>query len=230
MKHAVITGASQGLGREMARYFAKKGWRVSACGRSEERLVALQMELGEAHRADVVDVSNDAQVAGWAGEILRDGPAPDLLINNAAVIARLAPVWELSAAEIAQVIETNVEGTIHVIRHFVPSMMERGSGVIVNFSSGWGRSTSPEVAAYCTSKWAIEGLTSALAQELPRGLAAVALNPGIIATEMLRSCWGGAAEAYPSPEEWIRSAGPFLEKLGPKDNGRQLTVPGAATD
>jgi NAD(P)-dependent dehydrogenase (short-subunit alcohol dehydrogenase family) len=112
----------------------------------------------------------------------------------------------------------------------VPAMIARGSGVIVNFSSGWGRSTSPEVAAYCTSKWAVEGLTSALAQELPRGLAAVALNPGIIATEMLRACWGAGAEAYPTAEKWIQNAGPFLEKLGPKDNGRQLTVPGAATD
>jgi len=65
---------------------------------------------------------------------------------------------------------------------------------------------------------------------LPPGLAAVALNPGIIATEMLRSCWGEAAEAYPSAKEWIHAAGPFFEKLGTKDNGRQLTVPGAATD
>lgn len=230
MKHAVITGASQGLGREVARYLANRGWRVSACGRKEERLVSLQMELGEPHRADVVDIGNDAQVAAWAGELLREAPAPDLLINNAAVMARLAPIWELSAGEVAQLMEINVEGTIHVIRHFVPSMIERGTGVVVNFSSGWGRSTSPEVAAYCTSKWAVEGLTSALAQELPRGLAAVALNPGIIATEMLRSCWGEAAEAYPTAGQWIRTAGPFLEKLGAQHNGRQLTVPGAAED
>jgi NAD(P)-dependent dehydrogenase (short-subunit alcohol dehydrogenase family) len=113
-----------------------------------------------------------------------------------------------------------------VIRHVVPAMIARGSGVIVNLSSGWGRSTSPEVAPYCASKWAIEGLTRALAQELPRGLAAVPLNPGIIDTAMLRSCFGESASEHPGPEEWARAAIPFLLGLGPKDNGKPLTVPG----
>lgn len=214
----------------MALYFAGRGWVVSGCGRNDKRVAGLAGELGSGHSVDVVDVRDDAQVSAWAREVVASKGAPGLLINNAAVMARLAPVWELSAAEISEVMAINVEGTIHVIRHFLPAMIELGAGVVVNFSSGWGRSTSPEVAAYCTSKWAIEGLTSALAQELPRGLAAVALNPGIIATEMLRACWGGSAESYPSAKEWIRAAGPYLEKLGPRDNGRQLTVPGAATD
>jgi NAD(P)-dependent dehydrogenase (short-subunit alcohol dehydrogenase family) len=101
----------------------------------------------------------------------------------------------------------------------------RKQGVIVNFSSGWGRSTSPEVAPYCASKWAIEGLTQALAQELPPGMAAVPLNPGIIDTDMLRSCFGEGAAGYPSPEEWAQVAVPFLLGLGSKDNGKPLTVP-----
>ena len=66
-----------------------------------------------------------------------------------------------------------------------------------------------------------------LAQELPPGLAAVPLNPGIINTEMLQSCFGGSASGYPSPEEWAKSAVPFLLKLGPGDNGQQLTAPNA---
>lgn len=214
----------------MALYFAKRGWKVSGCGRNEKRVAGLAGELGSGHRVDVVDMRDDAQVAAWAKDVLESDGVPGLLINNAAVMARLAPVWELSAEEISQIMEINVEGTIHAIRHFLPAMIAAGSGVVVNFSSGWGRSTSPEVAAYCTTKWAIEGLSSALAQELPHGLAAVALNPGIIATEMLRSCWGEAADSYPAAQQWIRAAGPFLEKLGPRDNGRQLTVPGAATD
>jgi NAD(P)-dependent dehydrogenase (short-subunit alcohol dehydrogenase family) len=105
-------------------------------------------------------------------------------------------------------------------------MVARGRGVIVNFSSGWGRSTDAEVAPYCASKWAIEGLTQALAQELPSGMAAVPLNPGIIDTAMLRSCFGSSAASHPSPEEWARRAVPFLLALGPRDNGRPLTVPG----
>jgi NAD(P)-dependent dehydrogenase (short-subunit alcohol dehydrogenase family) len=97
--------------------------------------------------------------------------------------------------------------------------------VIVNLSSGWGRSTDAEVAPYCASKWAIEGLTQSLAQELPSGMAAVPLNPGIINTEMLQSTFGSSASHYPSPEEWAKIAVPFLLEIGAKDNGRQLTVP-----
>ena len=104
-------------------------------------------------------------------------------------------------------------------------MLERGSGVIVNLSSGWGRSTSPEVAPYCATKWAVEGLTAALAQELPSGVATVALNPGVIDTEMLRQCWNDGASAYGTPEAWAKTAVPFLESLSAKDNGRQVTAP-----
>jgi NAD(P)-dependent dehydrogenase (short-subunit alcohol dehydrogenase family) len=95
----------------------------------------------------------------------------------------------------------------------------------VNFSSGWGRSTDAEVAPYCASKWAIEGLTLALAQELPPQMAAVPLNPGIINTRMLQSCFGESAASYKTASAWACGAVPFLLQLGPKDNGRQLEVP-----
>ncbi len=139
-------------------------------------------------------------------------------------------LWNVSAGDFDCVIDTNIKGVANVIRHFVPAMVERSSGVIVNLSSGWGRSTSPKVAPYCATKWAIEGLTRALAQELPRGMAAVPLNPGIIDTDMLRSCFGGDAASYPNPQRWAQSAVPFLLGLGPKDNGQPLTVPGIPTD
>ena len=104
-------------------------------------------------------------------------------------------------------------------------MISTGRGVVVNFSSGWGRSTDAGVAPYCASKWAIEGLTRALAQELPKGMAAIPLNPGIIDTDMLRQSFADAAGNYPSPEEWARRAAPFLLKLAARDNGRPLDVP-----
>ena len=126
--------------------------------------------------------------------------------------------------------DVNLKGVANVIRHFVPAMVARRSGVIVNFSSGWGRSTSAEVAPYCATKWAMEGLTQALAQELPSGMAAVPLNPGIINTDMLRSCFGGSASAYPDAAEWAKLAVPFLLKLSARDNGCPLTVSGAAVD
>ncbi len=119
----------------------------------------------------------------------------------------------------------NVGGVANFIRSVVPLMIEHKTGTVVNLSSGWGRSTSPEVAPYCASKWAVEGLTQALAQELPNGLAAVAVNPGVINTGMLQRCWGEAADQYQTPQQWAVKAAPFLIGLGPDDNGSSLTAP-----
>ena len=158
-------------------------------------------------------------------EVLASHPAPDLLLNVAAIINRNAPLWDVPAREFSDVIDINIKGVANVIRHFVPAMIRRGSGVIVNFSSGWGRSTDAEVAPYCATKWAIEGLTRAFAEEVPPGFAVVSLNPGIINTDMLRSCFGDRAASYPTAPEWAKVAAPFLLSLGPADHGRPLTVP-----
>ncbi len=221
----VVTGATRGLGRAMVGEFIQRSWTVAGCGRNAAEIAALRTACREPHRFQVVDVREDAAVRSWAESVLADLGAPDLLLNNAGVINRLAPLWQLSAEEFDVVLDVNVKGVANVIRHFVPAMIRRGRGVIVNFSSGWGRSADAEVAPYCASKWAIEGLTRALAEELPRGLAAVALNPGIIHTDMLEACFGASAAGYPSPETWARVAVPFLLKLGPGDNGKALTVP-----
>jgi NAD(P)-dependent dehydrogenase (short-subunit alcohol dehydrogenase family) len=103
-------------------------------------------------------------------------------------------------------------------------MIEAGRGVIVNLSSGWGRSTSAGVAPYCASKFAIEGLTKALAQVLPKGLAATPLSPGIIDTDMLRSAFGDSAGNHESPEHWAARALPQILKLGPKDSGKSISI------
>ncbi len=183
---------------------------------------------GSPHRFDVVDVTRDAAVKAWANSILAGIGAPDILINNAAVINRSAALWELSAEEFDLVTAVNLNGVANTIRHFVPAMIQRGSGVIANFSSGWGQSTSPEVAPYCATKFGIEGLTQALAQELPAGLSAVAVNPGIIDTEMLRSCFGDSASAYQTPKEWAELAVPFFLALNARHNGQSLTVEAGA--
>ena len=225
-KVVVITGATRGLGRAMAERFAALGHTVVGCGRSSDDLASLRRSLGPPHEFDAVDVTEDDRVRAWAeGFLGRHGP-PDLLLNNAAMINRSAPLWELSADEFDRVIDVNLKGVANVLRHVLPSMVARGSGVLVNFSSGWGRSTSPEVAPYCATKWGVEGLTRALAQELPRGLAAVPLNPGIIDTAMLRSAFGGRASNFVRPDDWADAAVPFLLGLGPKDNGKPMTVPG----
>jgi NAD(P)-dependent dehydrogenase (short-subunit alcohol dehydrogenase family) len=225
-KIVVITGVTRGLGRAMAEEFARLGHTVVGCGRSQKEVAQLQSGLGKPHDFALVDVAADDQVKAWAAKVLSLHGAPNLLLNNAAVINKNARLWEVGDDEFSRVMDVNVKGTVSVIRHFFPAMIKEGQGVVVNFSSGWGRSTDAEVAPYCASKWAIEGLTQSLSQELPAGLAAVALNPGIINTDMLRSCFGGSASSYPTPEGWAKTAVPFLLKLGRDDNGKQLTAPG----
>jgi NAD(P)-dependent dehydrogenase (short-subunit alcohol dehydrogenase family) len=224
-RFVIITGATRGLGRAMAEEFAKQGHTVAGCGRSKRELEQLNGAFGAPHSFQSVDVTDDARVATWAEELLKAFGPPDLLINNAAVINRNAPLWKVAADEFSDVIDVNIKGVANVIRHFVPAMVRRNQGVIVNFSSGWGRSTDAEVGPYCATKWAIEGLTQSLAQEIPDGMTAVPLNPGIIDTDMLRSCFSGSADGYPKPEDWARRAIPFLLKLSRRDNGQPLTVP-----
>lgn len=224
-RRIVITGVSRGLGLAMAEGMIAAGHTIVGCARNRAVIDELRQRWPAPHRFDVVDVADERQVAQWAEDVLADDTPPDLLLNNAAIINANAPLWEVAADEFSAVIDVNIKGVFHVLRHFVPAMVERGRGVIVNFSSGWGRSTSPEVAPYCATKWAIEGLTQALAAELPPGMAAVPLNPGVIDTPMLQSCFGHHASEYPSPAEWAAKAVPFLLRLGPRDNGRSLTAP-----
>jgi NAD(P)-dependent dehydrogenase (short-subunit alcohol dehydrogenase family) len=205
----------------------ESGQTVLGCGRSERELAELSKKFRKPNDFDTVDVSVDQQVSQWAERLLAVNGPPDLLINNAAAINANRRLWLVPRDEADQVIDVNVKGMVNVLRHFLPAMVKRKSGVIVNISSGWGRSVAPDLALYCASKWAVEGLTRALAAELPKGMAAVPLNPGIIDTAMLRSCFGKDAANYPGPEEWSRRAVPFLLSLGPTNNGRPATVPDA---
>jgi NAD(P)-dependent dehydrogenase (short-subunit alcohol dehydrogenase family) len=227
-KHVMITGCTRGLGLAMTRSFAARGWRVSGCGTKQDAVERLAGELekqGDGHFIRTCDVTSAENVATMAAEILTTAGAPDLLLNNAAIINPNALLWEVTPEAFSRVIDVNLKGIHLILRAFLPAMIARGSGVIVNFSSGWGRSTSPEVAPYCCTKWGVEGLTQALSQELPSGLAAVALNPGIIDTEMLQSTFGTSSSDFPDPATWAENAVPFLEKLSPRDNGKALTAP-----
>ncbi len=222
-KLIVITGVTRGLGRALTDWFIANGHTVAGCGRGAA-ILDMRFDYPAPNDFSVVDVAEDNKVALWAEKTLAAHGAPDLLINNAALMNDPAPLWKVPAAQLNKLIDVNIKGVANVIRHFVPAMVERKSGVIVNFSSGWGRGTSPEVAPYCATKFAIEGLTQALAQELPAGMAAVPLNPGVIDTDMLRQCWSDGASSYPKAEAWAKVAGPFILGLSAKDNGRPLSV------
>ena len=221
----VITGATRGLGRAMVEKFVGKGHLVAGCGRGAEGILDLRFSFqGGGSLFDVVDVREAVKVGLWAERVLGVMGVPDLVINNAGVMNRPAKLWEVEAEEFSRVLDVNVKGMANVIRAFVPEMVRAGRGVVVNFSSGWGRSVDAGVAPYCASKWGVEGLTRALAEELPEGMAAVALNPGIIDTELLRGCWGENAGNYESAAVWAERAAPFILGLGAESNGAAVEV------
>lgn len=226
-KTIIVTGVSRGLGLALVEALIAAGHTVIGCARNKAKILQLQQQYGNSgHDFSVVDVADWSSVSDWGERILSQFNTPNLLINNAATINENDVLWNVSPEDFSKVIDVNIKGVFHCIRAFVPTMVQQKSGVIVNISSGWGRSTSPEVAPYCATKYAVEGLTQALASELPKGMAAIPLNPGVIHTELLEICFKGMAASYPSPTDWAKRAVPFILNLSANDNGHSLTVPG----
>ena len=223
-RQIVITGVSKGLGRALVDQFIQLGMNLVGCARNKNAIQSLQEQYPDHHFA-AVDVADGNAVDRWATQILAQVGPPDLLLNNAAVIPANAPLWQVPPDEFEHAIQVNISGVFNVVRAFVPSMIEREQGIIVNFSSTWGRSVAPEVAPYCATKWAIEGMTQALAAELPSSMAAIPFNPGVIQTDMLDSCLGSAARMYPKPQDWSAAAAEFLLDLQPSQSGQPLSAP-----
>ncbi len=224
-RHIVVTGATRGLGRALAKTFGEMGHRVSGCGRSAGAVKALNDEATASASYAAVDVTDEQAVGAWAKtRIEAEGP-PDLLINNAGRINRHARLWEVPPEEFRLMWEVNVLGVFYVCRAFLPSMVGRGAGVVVNFSTGAGVRGFPEIAPYCTTKHAVEGFTKSLARELPAGMAAIPFQPGVIRTDMLRGHYGERADDFPEPEVWAKTAAPFLLELSAKENGQSIRLP-----
>jgi len=220
----IITGVTKGLGMALAKEYIKQGHTVIGCGRNANLIGSMSDLYSKNTDFQVVDISNYKEVSSWAQDIINKYGPPDYLINNAGVINKNNYLWNISPDEFSSVIDINIKGVYNTIKEFVPGMIAKGKGTIVNLSSGWGRSTSPEVAPYCSSKWAIEGLSKSLAQELPDRITCVALNPGVIDTDMLRSCWKDQAAEYEDPENWAKRAAPFILNINNNDSGASLTV------
>tara|TARA_X000001036_G_scaffold390768_1_gene388616 strand:+ start:101 stop:790 length:690 start_codon:yes stop_codon:yes gene_type:complete len=223
-QNIIITGVTRGLGMALAKQYIKQGHMVIGCGRNANLIGSMSDLYSKNTDFQVVDISNYKEVSSWAQDIINKYGPPDYLINNAGVINKNNYLWNISPDEFSSVIDINIKGVYNTIKEFVPGMIAKGKGTVVNLSSGWGRSTSPEVAPYCSSKWAIEGLSKSLAQELPDRITCVALNPGVIDTDMLRSCWKDQAAQYEDPENWAKRAAPFILNINNNDSGASLTV------
>ncbi|MGE9292724.1 MAG: SDR family oxidoreductase [Puniceicoccales bacterium] len=221
----VLTGITRGLGRALVEKFTTLGHTVIGCGRRFEAVEEVRRALDPYPYLSVVDVLDTESVQAWALDVQDRFGAPDLLINNAAVAHPGEAFWELSPEDYDAVIDTNVKGPANVMRAFLPGMIARGSGIVVNISSGVGRFAVKNFSAYVASKHAVEGLSKAVALDLPKGLACVPLSPGVVDTDMLKAHWGQERSGQEiDPASWAESAAPFILGLTPADNGKSLNT------
>ncbi len=188
MKVAVITGAGRGIGAATATAFAKAGYDLGLCYRSDEQSiqnVCQQVrQLGRRAVAWQCDVSIESDVVDLFREFDREFDRLDVLVNNAGVLFQQMTVREMSAERINKTLQTNVTGTLICCREASKRM--KNGGAIVNLSSAASRLGSPnEYVDYAASKGAVDSLTIGLAKELaPDGIRVNAVRPGVIYTEM----------------------------------------------
>ena len=229
-KTIALSGVSRGLGRALVGAFAKRGHFVYGCARNAAAIGELQNEYSGSGEFSVIDVAGEDEIQAWASQITEQNGCPDILINNAAVVHRPCKLWEIPAKEAETLFEVNVLGVLNAFRAFVPAFLQKGSGMIINISSGAGRMGLPQIGAYCGTKWAVEGLTKSLATELPEGIGTVALSPGMVDTDMLRTCYGDEAASHHSAEEWASVAADYILGIGPEQSGESLRTPGGLGD
>lgn len=172
MSTILITGASSGYGREIARYFHEQGWTVVATMRRPEPGVLPESDRMRLLPLDVTDAASVAACVAAAGPI-------DVLVNNAGV--GMGGAFEASPLrDIRRIFDTNTFGVMAMIQAVLPAMRERGNGVVVNITSSATLAAFPFAAPYTASKTAIEGFSEALAPELaPFGLRVKLVEPGL---------------------------------------------------
>ncbi|XP_076950835.1 NADPH-dependent pterin aldehyde reductase-like [Bidens hawaiensis] len=164
----LITGVSRGLGKALALELAKRGHSVIGCSRSQDKLKSLQSQLSNSSSSSEdddskhlflnVDVVSSSSVEELARLVMDKKGVPDIIVNNAGTINKNNRLWEVPEEEFNAVIDTNLKGIANMLRHFIPLMIDKEQGIIVNMSSGWGRSAAAQVAPY----WSAAHWTSVL--------------------------------------------------------------------
>ena len=161
-KTAIVTGATAGIGEACARALAAMGVHLVLTGRRSERLEALARELGRAGEPEPVtatfDVRDRTAVDDFAARLESDGPAPDILINNAGLARGLNTVQEGSHDDWDDMIDTNLKGLLNMMRAILPGMVERDSGHVVNLGSIAGYVVYPQGAVYCATKFGVRAI------------------------------------------------------------------------
>jgi meso-butanediol dehydrogenase / (S,S)-butanediol dehydrogenase / diacetyl reductase len=190
-KIALVTGASQGIGKCIAQKLGDAGATLAIAALENE---ALQKSTGEYQargfpfKAYGVDLSNDAQIQSLALAVVKDLGPVDILINNAGIGGPTAPAHEVDPQDWDRTLEINLRAPFLLSRSVIPSMIARKSGKIINMSSIAGKMAYPLRTPYAASKWGLVGLTLTLAQELgPHNIQVNAICPGPTQTELIES-------------------------------------------
>lgn len=186
MSVALVTGASRGVGQELARALAAGGFDVALAARSDLSETSRLVErAGRRALSLALDVSDGARVGAAVAQAQRELGRLDLVVNNAGTDRAFGPLWETDPDLWWNDLEIHVRGTYLICRSVLPSMLERGSGRILNLVSNVGRRPSPYNSAYGAAKAAILNLTESLAASLRgTGVSVFAISPGFVATAM----------------------------------------------
>jgi 2-deoxy-D-gluconate 3-dehydrogenase len=192
-KTALVTGASRGIGAEIAVALARQGADVALNSRNPEALEKVAAEIGELGRRAVVlpaDVTDVESVRGMVAGAIDGLGHVDVVVNNAGGTAFMVPFTQLRFAGWEKVMRLNVESVVHVLQAVAPHLLERGSGSVVNVASVAGLGATPALSPYGASKAALISLTKSLAVEwASAGVRVNALCPGWTATELNRNLW-----------------------------------------
>ncbi|MGM0899983.1 MAG: SDR family NAD(P)-dependent oxidoreductase [Bacillota bacterium] len=185
-KNIIITGASGGIGAEMARLAAKQGANLVLLARSMDKLQSLKIELEQSYRVSIIvkslDVANTEAIREVFTEVLAEIGHVDILVNNAG-FGVFRHAHEADLDEIKAMFEVNVIGLMACTSLALPSMRRRGSGHIINIASQAGKIATPKSSVYSATKHAVLGYTNSLRMELREvGIFVTAVNPGPIAT------------------------------------------------
>lgn len=186
-KVAVVTGGNRGIGEAIAQMLVRLGASTVICGRNESELRKTAAQISsqgrcEAFRCDITDLAEVDRLAATVRD--KCGPV-DILINNAGVGSFNRPLHKLEPAEWETILNTNLRGVYFMVRAFAPMMIEKRSGEIINISSLAGKNPLPNGAAYAASKWGLNGLSYAMAEELRQyNVRVTVVCPGSVNTDL----------------------------------------------
>ncbi|HSD31115.1 MAG TPA: SDR family NAD(P)-dependent oxidoreductase [Gemmatimonadales bacterium] len=196
---ALVTGASAGIGLACARRLAAMGAPLVLWARRSERLEAEADAIRRAHGVEVrtaaVDVRDRSAVDQAAAALVASGAVPDILVNNAGLAAGLDLLHEGDPDDWDRMIDTNIKGLLYVTRAFLPHMVARGRGHVVNLGSLAGHQTYPRGNVYGATKYAVRALTESMALDLVgTPIRVSSVSPGLVETEFSVVRFAGDAE------------------------------------